>query len=817
MTAVWFRATRELRGRRWSTLAVVLVVGLAGAVGVAALAGARRTDTAYRRLLAYSRAADAEVGIQVQPGEDAKGVAIARRIARLPQVLDAGSPSYQFVGFPTLPRKGFGVVTFAAADDRLWRTFDRLRVLDGRMPRAEAATEVAISPGMAARFHLRPGSRLRSQLATLEDATAVFNGGGFNVTGKVVDLTVAGIARHPGQLSTPAEQQAADVIYLDTDLNVLFTPAFYEKYADPQLSPISAVNVRLRGGPAALPAFTKAARGVAGDTTLDVEPLSRRANRVLRATHLQAVALYAFAALALLACVVVAGQALVRQLAADDGDQPVLRAMGMTDVSLVAVSLLRAAIVVSGAVVVALVGAVAASGLFPIGLARQAEPHPGVSANVAVVVAGAVGLAVALVARALVAAELLARRTGRAADAAAQRPSRVADALARSGSPPTAVTGVRLALQPGRGAAAVPLRSTLAGSVIAVAAIAMAITFGASMTHLLETPRLQGWNWDVAVGNPHILGDPQQNAGIAAKLPRVRGVAEASASTFGRVEVNGVGTTVVGVDVTKGTVFPPVVGGREPRQRSEIALGAKLMSRLHVGVGDTVRVTGDAGRALRLHVVGKSVFPSAVAATGDVESVAPGEGAVVTAPAVRTLLRDAPVHQVFVRYDVDADPRVVYGRLRAAFGPNVLRPLRSSDLHNMAAVSWMPYVLAAVLALFALAAVGHLLVTSVRRRRRDLAVLKTVGFVRSQVSATVAWQASTMIAIALLIGLPAGVVLGRTAWRIAAAQLGVVAEPVAPSVLLLAVPAAVLIANLIAAAPGWVAGRIHPAVVLRSE
>jgi predicted lysophospholipase L1 biosynthesis ABC-type transport system permease subunit len=96
-------------------------------------------------------------------------------------------------------------------------------------------------------------------------------------------------------------------------------------------------------------------------------------------------------------------------------------------------------------------------------------------------------------------------------------------------------------------------------------------------------------------------------------------------------------------------------------------------------------------------------------------------------------------------------------------------------------------------------------------------VLKTVGFVRRQVSATVAWQATTLIAVALLVGLPSGVALGRVVWRIAADQMGVVAEPAAPSMLFLAVPAAVLVANLIAAVPGWAAGRIRPAAVLRTE
>lgn len=433
--------------------------------------------------------------------------------------------------------------------------------------------------------------------------------------------------------------------------------------------------------------------------------------------------------------------------------------------------------------------------------------------NLATLAAGVLVLAVGLLARAGVATALLTRR----ASHAVQRPSRVADALARAGSPPSGVTGVRLALQRGRGPAAVPLRSTLLGTGIAVAAVTMAVTFGASLQHLLDTPTLQGWNWDVVVGNPHVLGDPTENAQIAERLTTTPGVGEVSAATFGRVSVGNVETSIVAIDARKGSIFPPVLEGREPRQATEVVLGRDLLRRVHRHIGDDVTVTDPAGKHHRLRIVGTGLFPTAVASTGNVEGVAPGEGAVVTMDFVRAVQPDAPVHQVFVRYDVRADPGATYQRLRRTFGPSILRPLRSSDLDNVAAVAWMPYALAAVLLAFGLAAVGHLLVTSVRRRRRDLAVLKTLGFVRRQILSTVAWQATTLIAVAVLVGMPVGVALGRTAWQVAADQLGVVARPVAPSLLLLAVPAAVIIANLIAAVPAWTAGRIHPAVVLRTE
>jgi hypothetical protein len=572
------------------------------------------------------------------------------------------------------------------------------------------------------------------------------------------------------------------------------------------------VNVRLAHGAADLPAFTRAARTAAGDVGIEISPLSRRAKKVSDATHLQAVALYAFAGLALLGCVVIAGQALVRQLALDAADHSLLRSLGMTNRALALVAMLRAALVVAAAGVAAVGGAVAASSLFPIGLGRQAEPHAGMAVNVAVLGVGVVVLAVALLARAGVAIWL----TAGARRGPGERPSRVADALARAGSPPSAVTGVRLALQPGRGTSAVPLRSTLGGSAIAIAAIAMALTFGASLDHLLDTPRLQGWNWDVTVGNPHVLADPQQNAKLAPRVRAIPGVAEVSMASFSRLTIGGSETSVVGIGAVEGSVFPPITDGRDPHAPDEIALGSKLLDRLHLGVGDLVAVKGRASPR-RLRIVGIGVFPTAVASTGDVEGVPPGDGAVMTLDGMRRFDAESPVHQLLVRYGEGADPAAVFRRLEREFGSTILRPLRSSDIRNMATVAWMPYTLAGLLLAFALTAVGHVLVTSVRRRRHDLAVLKTLGFVRGQVSSTVAWQASTLVALALLVGVPVGVVLGRAAWRLAAGELGLAAEPVEPLLLALGLPAAFLVANLIAAGPAWVAGRIHPALVLRTE
>jgi len=86
------------------------------------------------------------------------------------------------------------------------------------------------------------------------------------------------------------------------------------------------------------------------------------------------------------------------------------------------------------------------------------------------------------------------------------------------------------------------------------------------------------------------------------------------------------------------------------------------------------------------------------------------------------------------------------------------------------------------------------------------------------VFAAVAWQATTLVGLALLVGLPLGVAAGRWTWQVFAGRLGAASDARVPVLAaLVAVPVAIAIANAVAVAPGLVAGRLRPATVLRDE
>lgn len=145
-------------------------------------------------------------------------------------------------------------------------------------------------------------------------------------------------------------------------------------------------------------------------------------------------------------------------------------------------------------------------------------------------------------------------------------------------------------------------------------------------------------------------------------------------------------------------------------------------------------------------------------------------------------------------------------------------PFVPTEVDNLGELGAIPKSLAAFLAVLGLAATAHALAVTVRRRRGDLAVLRALGFTPADTRWAVAWQAMTTTAVGLVVGIPLGLVAGRTAWSSVAHGLDVVDRPSVPVVALLAaVPVGLVLANLVAFLPGRAVARLRPAVVLRGE
>ena len=152
------------------------------------------------------------------------------------------------------------------------------------------------------------------------------------------------------------------------------------------------------------------------------------------------------------------------------------------------------------------------------------------------------------------------------------------------------------------------------------------------------------------------------------------------------------------------------------------------------------------------------------------------------------------------------------------FGVVVQSVLHPAEIVDYRSMGTTPAILGAALGAGALVALGLTLLASVRRRRRDLAVLKTLGFTRSQLRAVVAWQSNVAVVIGTLVGIPVGIAIGRALWDLFAHEINAVPSPVIPAVPVTLVGlGALVLANVVAAVPGRIAARTPPALLLRTE
>ena len=792
MAAVWMRFRAELcsHWRAWSTVAVL--AGLAFGLVVAAAAGARRTDSALERHLVAYRLPDVRVGASD----------LYEQFRALPQV-DATYESLT-LAFAARDRENRPVLSIGpramavevSVDGEDGRSLARWKLLEGRAPNATRPHEALVDSRAAETLGVEPGGEFllrvyeRGEIADLQADPKSVQGG------QLVRLRVVGV-----KAATDTVDYPGGVVRL--------TPAFYSANASRQYTG-TGLSIRLRRGAADMPGFRTEGAKITGDPNF--RPQSRSTGKIQRSIHLQVQALQLAAVFGALLAFVLLVQTLMRLAGVAALDHPTLRALGMTSRQLFILGLARAGGIAVFAAALAVAVAAALSPLTPIGLARELEPDPGFAFDWLIVMPGAAAVLAAI----LLAGALIAWRAARppagAPLSAPKAASAIADALARSGAPATVGAGVRLALARGRGTTAVPVAATLLGAVLAVAVAVTALTFSASLHHLFSTPRLFGQTWDFEV----MYFSRVDRRQVAAEA---RADASISALAFGAqdgfsVEVNGGGNSrllgVRGMDDLKGRLPPVVLEGRAPQRADEILLGTKALDELGHEIGDSVEVRAFA--TARMRIVGRGVV--ATGASSD-----PGDGAAMTFEALRVLAPGIPTDccaQVQARFAPGADHEATFARLEDEFVVPV--PGLPTTVADFGGVDEMPLVLSALLVAVAAGALAHTLLMAVHRRRRDLAVLKTLGFDRRQVLATVAWQATAFAALGLVVGLPLGVAVGRWAWNLVADELGVVPEPVTPILLiLLVVPGAVLLANLVAAIPARIAARTRPALVLRAE
>jgi hypothetical protein len=806
MRPIIMRARTNLRSRPRSAFLLVVAIAIAGGATIAAIAGARRTDTAVDRFIAYEK--------PEQGGVFADST-LYRQIARLPEV----ESSARIARFGFLPVDASGRPQIESNLGAIGvDNFDigRPIIVAGRLPNADRVDEVAINASAVTNDHLGIGSVIRFRAFTPAQAQAVLGPAKIFPEGPRITVHVVGVARFPSDLSTA--QPTPGVTFTGSD-TAFFTPAFLEKYRD-RVALLGGLGLgfRLRDLPASIAAFrTDVGRITRGRSQVFVgsDDLAA-AGQARHATSVEALALLLFGGLAGIVTLALIGQALARQVHLGAEDDEALRAMGMTRRQLVATVVLGSALIVAAGAALAVLVAVIASTLMPIGLARQAEVHRGVSVDGTVLGAGFVVIIAVLTAWASVVAWKASAPTGPRGSARgrAGRASRMAHTLRQAGWPPAATLGTSMTFEPGGGASAVPVRTALVSGVIAVVVVAGALTFGANLSRLAEHPRLQGWNWDVAIGNPHSDDISKMATPILMRdsnIDAVTSIANSDSSVGARVANRD--ASIFPIDAVKGQGLIPYTAGRPPAAVDEIALGARTMDALHLRVGDHAPVS-TGGRPRSMLVTGRLLLTPSVVN----DSVALGQGAVVTSATLRALGARAPVNVFLVRFAPGVDHATEFARLQSEFPGTVLPAVRPPDIENLRRVDHLPALLAGLFALIALLTVGNTLINTVSRRRHDVAVLRALGFLKRQVSAMVAWQATTFAVLAILFGLPIGAAIGRVTWTAVTNRLGLPPDSVVPAVQLgIVALVALVLVNVIAVFPRVLATRRPPATVLHAE
>ncbi len=798
-----FRAKVRHRWRSW--LAIALLISVAGGLVLAATAAGRRTEAAFPQFVAAHGFDTDEYATQpVAKVAHLPGVASATLLVGL----DNGQPTCACI-HPINPTD-FGVF-LPPSEGR-----SPFKLVSGHLPDPSAPDQVLASFTLQQDYGIHPGSAIRvpfyasSQASAFNDAT----GAPPKPKGPTIVLRVVGI--EATEFEFPAPSPSYDLYT---------TPAFARSIA-PQASAGFVYLVRLRGGEADLARFDAAAAslraaGVEGGENEDLTALSIEAS-----IHSQAVGWWILAALAALVGLAVVGQALARQTNVESEDYPTMAALGANRRQLMALSMAQS-------MVVGLIGAAGAIGvatllspIAPLGEARIAENSAGVAFDAVVVLLGALAtVAVVLV--------LSIWPAWRAADAlrtdergGASGPSRVVATLAAIGAPPSAVIGVRNALERRTGGEAVPVGSAILGTVLAVTALCGTVVFGASLSHLTATPRLYGDTYQLNFTDP---SGGRPDPVLLRSLEHSKAVAAVTEGLATEISLNLVAVGAIAGTAIRGQLLLSVVNGHLPRADDQIGLGATTMRQVGAHVGSLVHVTVSSPtggrRTAAFRVVSQVSFPVLGGA------VSLGTGAALTtagyedAECPRSSSRAACIDAVLATSNGGGLlVHVVSGPRGAAAIDHYLDAYRSTtalahtptSLINFGEAVNFPLIFGAMLAVVGAATLAHFLVVSVARRRREIGLLKVLGFVNRQVAAAVAWQATTTALIGVLIGIPLGVAAGQAIWNAFATNLGAVPVAVVPIWLLGALVAGVVVvANLLAVGPALVATRSKPASLLR--
>src|ERR1035437_4997635 len=763
----WYRYRATCARQLSSYLTVVLLIGLIGGIGMAALAGARRTQSSYPQFLASTNPSDVTMfvysGASQFPGKTFSLTKTISHLAGVERVVTALGPQMVPLAANGAPRLSTLSNVFTTGSlDGMMLTQDRLAVVEGRLANPRRADEIVMTASAARILGVRVGQMV--PLGFYSDAQT--NSPDFGSPRVVPRLKVrarlVGLVGLNTQLVQDDIDRTFGTVFLDQalmqKLNHLepgeLVPALCGVQIDHAHATITQVERELIG---VVP------RGAA----YEFHVTSSVDSQVELAIKPESVALGAFGAIAALVCLVLAAQAISRLVRRGDEDRRIMRAFGASPLTAVIEGLVGILFAVVLGAVIAYAVATVLSPLGPLGPVSPIYPGARFAVDWTVLGVGVLVLIGVLVAVAIAQSLRGAPHRVQFAGLSSWPRPRASRGAYTAGLPVTGVIGVSFALQPEQGRRAVPVRSVLFGTVLAVAMVVATLTFSSGLSNLISHPPLYGWNWDY-------LLQPTNNVPPKAVslLNHDSKVAAWSGADYTDLEIDGQEVPVL-VQNVRAKVSPPILAGHGLDTKDQIVLGAGALQMLHKHIGDTVEISLGTKNNVPAYlpptplvIVGTATLPAVGFSSYVAEHTSMGTGAILPSgvlpagfgssgsdpnlngPELAFVRMRAGVSAAAGRADLQrlanvADP--VFAHDRNAFGTNVsvLGVLRPVQIVNYRSVGSTPIILAAGLAFGAIVALGLTLAASVRRRRRDLALLKALGITRRQLAAVVAWQSTT--------------------------------------------------------------------------
>jgi putative ABC transport system permease protein len=798
--AIFRKALSDIRGRPLQVTLLFLVIAAAATTLSVALNVQASAAKPYDRLREESNGADIWLSVEGE-NTDLGKLKDFKSVAEIGEPHQVSWENYAvrngekkqelaIVGMgPTLP------------------AFDHPVVTAGRWLNEGSDNEIVLDSGAAKVLDFKVGETV--DLLT-PHGTRTFTLVGFAVTA----------SRNPAPIENPS------FAYVLPQVFDSLTPADVDS-TDPRFDRLTRVGVRFGNGGEA--AFAQELDEVLGhdsplifDHWQSVREVSREANQ-FDIIFLQVFAIFALFASGLIIANAVGGQVLTQL-----HDIGILKAIGFTPRQVTATLLVQN---LALSLLAAIAGVFAGLMLAPFFLKRSADIL-GVPATASFdpVLSG---ITVAVIAFIVALFTFFpAWRAGRvsAIDAldgnrdGAARVSRLGQLAARLRLPRAAVVGVKdLSRRPARSA------MTVAALVIAVVTATFSLGIESTFDKTMSDPTVIGGPpYDLEAERDtfpddqarRVLAQDQNIETFLAVLQVGAGVVDPRATAPGATGGRPPREQLQGVELwgmEGGDLNDPAWAmrqGRMPEQAGEAAISTNAARKLGISVGDTVEVVvrmgppekgEDPGQRVQVHIIG-----TFVSASGEVMQVLR-----------ETIPGDEPPTAYMIKTRPGADDRAVANALITASGGNLDLEVYSETIKDIRD-EWRPVLLGLNLVLFVIAGINLLSsqLLSIRERRRDFAILKTLGFTPAQIVATVLAGGALLALAAFGIGIPLGLVASRIMFDILSSAAGIgtgVGE--LPGIIWLAplLPLVVLVTAIASALPARIASSLEVAEALRYE